>query len=174
MRGRKPVPTAVKKLRGNPGHRALNKQEPKPPEGRPQRPSFLTKDAKKAWKTLVPILEEMGVLSTADGNALAGMCQCYSRWKQAEAEIDLRGITVQEPITGRDDSGDTIILGYKIKKNPACNISKEMLQQFRSFATLFGLDPSSRSRLRVGDKKDEVDPIQALLNQKKNSAAQVQ
>ena len=30
MRGRKPVPTALKKLRGNPGKRPLNDAEPKP------------------------------------------------------------------------------------------------------------------------------------------------
>ena len=30
MRGRKPVPTRLKVIRGNPGKRALNKNEPQP------------------------------------------------------------------------------------------------------------------------------------------------
>ena len=33
MAGRKPKPTAIKELEGNPGKRKLNKKEPKPEKG---------------------------------------------------------------------------------------------------------------------------------------------
>ena len=36
MAGRKPKPTAVKKLEGNPGKRKLNTKEPNPGKGMPE------------------------------------------------------------------------------------------------------------------------------------------
>jgi hypothetical protein len=35
MQGPKPIPTAVKELRGNPGHRPLGDREPQPKVGEP-------------------------------------------------------------------------------------------------------------------------------------------
>lgn len=36
QRGRKPKPTALKELEGNPGKRTLNDKEPKPPKKAPK------------------------------------------------------------------------------------------------------------------------------------------
>ena len=41
MAGRKPKPTAVKKLEGNPGKRKLNTKEPNPGKGMPDCPVWL-------------------------------------------------------------------------------------------------------------------------------------
>jgi hypothetical protein len=48
MQGRKPIPTAVKELRGNPGHRPLGDCEPQPKVGEPPMPSGLSRYAKQA------------------------------------------------------------------------------------------------------------------------------
>jgi hypothetical protein len=45
MRGRKPKPTFLKVLDGNPGKRPLNDQEPRPPQGIPDRPDWLDAEA---------------------------------------------------------------------------------------------------------------------------------
>ncbi|MGF0034338.1 hypothetical protein ACQRBN_15455 [Bariatricus sp. SGI.154] len=42
MAGRKPKPTAVKKLEGNPGKRKLNTKEPVPEKGMPICPEHIT------------------------------------------------------------------------------------------------------------------------------------
>ena len=47
MAGRKPKPTAVKKLEGNPGKRKLNTKEPVPAKGMPDCPEWLLPEAKK-------------------------------------------------------------------------------------------------------------------------------
>ena len=47
IRGRKPKPTALKVLEGNPGHRPLNKKEPMPKGKLPRCPEWLEDDAKK-------------------------------------------------------------------------------------------------------------------------------
>ena len=43
--GRKPKPTAMKELEGNPGKRKLNKKEPMPGKGMPDCPKWLLPDA---------------------------------------------------------------------------------------------------------------------------------
>ena len=66
-RGRKPKPTALKVLEGNPGRRPLNKNEPKPKgKKKLQCPSYFNAEAKKEWRRLSKVLIEMGVLTEFD------------------------------------------------------------------------------------------------------------
>ena len=48
-RGRKPKPTAIKVLEGNPGKRPLNEHEPAPPKANIKCPTWLLPEAKKEW-----------------------------------------------------------------------------------------------------------------------------
>lgn len=50
MAGRKPKPTAVKKLEGNSGKRKLNIKEPVPAKGMPACPDWLMPEVKKKWR----------------------------------------------------------------------------------------------------------------------------
>lgn len=85
MAGRKPKPTAVKKLEGNPGKRKLNTKEPVPGKGMPDCPKWLLPDAREEWKRLSEKLNQMGVLTEIDRSAFAAYCQSYARWKEAQA-----------------------------------------------------------------------------------------
>ena len=96
-RGRKPKPTALKVLEGNPGKRPLNDFEPIPPKGELKCPSWLLPEAKKEWKRLASSLEAMGVLTMADLTAFAGYCQAYARWKEAEEFITQHGSIFKTP-----------------------------------------------------------------------------
>ena len=62
MAGRKPKPTAIKKLEGNPGKRKLNTKEPIPAKGMPNCPEWLMPEAKKEWERLADLMNQMGVL----------------------------------------------------------------------------------------------------------------
>ena len=73
--GRKPKPTAIKALEGNPGKRELNKNEPKPKKKAPACPKWLDDEAKKEWRRLSKQLEELGILTEVDMTAFAGYCQ---------------------------------------------------------------------------------------------------
>ena len=63
MRGRKPKPTALKLLEGNPGKRRINGSEPKPPASRPTCPAHLSPSAKAEWKRLAEALNRIGLLT---------------------------------------------------------------------------------------------------------------
>ena len=97
QRGRKPKPTAVKVLEGNPGKRSLNTGEPKPEKKAPRCPAWLEDEAKKEWKRMAKQLEHLGILTEIDMAAFAGYCQAYARWKEAEEFITQHGTIVKTP-----------------------------------------------------------------------------
>ena len=97
MAGRKPKPTSLKVLEGNPGKRQLNRNEPKPDASVPKCPAWLSREAKREWKRLVPFLEQAGLLTQIDRAAFAGYCQSYADWVDAKAHIAAEGSTFETP-----------------------------------------------------------------------------
>lgn len=155
MKGRKMTPTAMKVLRGNPGKRALPKNEP---QGRrrqrtPSAPSYLGEDAAAEWRRVARTLHEMRVLTEADLQALALYCAAFERWRAAEAEIEKEGLVVPTGTTGRG-----------VKANPAVSISNMAWEQMRKILIEFGMTPSSRARVQALDGGEaEADPFDELL-----------
>ena len=150
QRGRKPKPTALKVLEGNPGGRPLNPNEPKPAKKAPRCPAWLEDEAKKEWKRMGKTLEQMGLLTEMDMAAFAGYCQAYARWKEAEEFITQHGTMVRTPN------------GY-LQQVPQVSIAQTYMKQMGKFATEFGLTPASRSRLIAdagqagpGDEMEEL------------------
>jgi P27 family predicted phage terminase small subunit len=151
QRGRKPKPTAIKEIEGNPGKRKLNKNEPKPEKKAPKCPEWLEKEAKNEWDRLAIPLEEMGILTEVDMAAFAGYCQSYARWREAEMFLSNYGPIVKTPS------------GYW-QQVPQVSVSQTNLKLLLKFATEFGLTPSSRSRIIAGnDVPDTDDPMKWIL-----------
>jgi len=149
-RGRKPKPTAIKVLEGNPGKRTLNEHEPKPEKKAPRCPSWLDQEAKKEWRRMAKQLEDLGILTEVDMAAFAGYCQAYARWKEAEEFITKHGTIVKTPS------------GYW-QQVPQVSIAQTYLKIMTRFCEQFGLTPSARSRI-VADKGNEAeDPLEFML-----------
>ena len=149
-RGRKPKPTALKLLEGNPGKRVLNMNEPKP-AGIPICPDWLEDEAKAEWERTGKILEEMGMLTETDMVAFAGYCQAYARWREAEEFLSQHGSIVRTPN------------GY-LQQVPQVSIAQTNLKIVLKFCEQFGLTPSSRSRITANDSKAETnDEMEKLL-----------
>ena len=144
MRGPKPTPTALRLLRGNPGKRPLNAQEPQPLAATPDCPEHLDAAAALEWVRIVPELETLGLLTLIDRAALAAYCQAYSRWQAAEAIIATEGLTTLNLKTGC------------VRAHPAVSIAKESMRLVREFMSEFGLSPASRTRLKVEPKQKGV------------------
>lgn len=154
--GRKPTPTNLKVLRGNPGKRPLNKDEPKPPPIAPKCPSHLDKEAKKEWRRIAPELEKLGLLTRIDMAALAAYCQAYGRWIEAESMIRKHGMLVKTPN------------GFPVM-SPFLTIVNKALDQMKSYLVEFGLSPSSRSRINLPGGEKEVDPFEEFLSRGKKA-----
>lgn len=150
-KGRKPKPTALKVLEGNPGKRPLNDKEPKPEKKAPRCPSWLEPEAKKEWKRMAKTLESIGVLTKVDMTAFAGYCQAYARWKEAEEFLSKHGTIFKTPS------------GY-IQQVPQVSIAQTYLKVMKDFCSEFGLTPASRTRIQVNTEKTEVDdPMEMML-----------
>ncbi|HEY2361188.1 MAG TPA: phage terminase small subunit P27 family [Candidatus Angelobacter sp.] len=150
----------MKALTGNPGHRPLNEDEPAPPEGVPDMPAGLSAAAQEEWHRIIPILQGMRVLTIAYSAAVAGYCQAYARWFEAEADIVAHGSIIEEPIIRRRRGEDDEIAGHKRKKNPAVAISNESMKIMRVFLSDLGLSPASLQKVsRNEEQEQELDDI---------------
>lgn len=150
--GRKPTPTNLKILYGNPGKRPLNQNEPKPKPVAPTPPKHLNNIAKKEWKRVAKELEPLGLLTTIDMAALAAYCMAYSRWVEAEDMIRQHGMLVKSPN------------GYPMQ-SPYLAIANKALDQMKGFLTEFGMTPASRSRISVEDNsKKNSSKLSGLLS----------
>lgn len=74
-RGPKPAPTAEKRKRGNPGHRALNEQEPVLPAADLTPPEHLGEAGLKEWNRLGQMLTDAGVLTAGDMRCFETYCR---------------------------------------------------------------------------------------------------
>ena len=151
QRGRKPKPSALKELEGNPGKREINTNEPHPVKKAPPCPKWLEPDAKKEWRRLAKQMEQLGILTEVDMSAFAGYCQAYARWKEPEEFITQHGTIVKTPS------------GYW-QQVPQVSIAQTYLKIMNKFCEQFGLTPSARSRI-VTDNVDskESDEMELLL-----------
>ncbi|HFN1288204.1 TPA: phage terminase small subunit P27 family [Klebsiella pneumoniae] len=147
--GRRPKPTARKELAGNPGKRALNKEEPvftsingvAPPDWFAEEELPL---ASIMWELTTKELCGQGLLCVTDLAVLERWCVAYEFWRRAVKNIAVDGLS----ITGA--------MGGKIK-NPELTAKKEQESEMSSTGSMLGLDPSSRQRLvgLAGKKKNE-------------------
>lgn len=154
VRGRKPKPTAIKKLEGNPGKRELNTREPKPPEGLPTCPVWLMPEAKREWRRLAKSMFQAGVLTEWDRAAFALYCQAYARCKEAEQFLDEHGTVFKTQ-------------SEYIQQLPQVSIAQTYSKLMSKLAAEFGLTPAARSRIIASGiepvkgkgVKDEMDEL---------------
>ena len=76
-------PTALALVLGNPGKRALPKNEPKPDVSSPKPPEYLPKIAKAEWRRVCPLLAAIGLMSSIDVHILAAYCACVADEQEA-------------------------------------------------------------------------------------------
>jgi P27 family predicted phage terminase small subunit len=122
MRGRKP------KLDG----RAVRL----PGNALPRCPPHLDDVARAEWRRLAKPMYDAGVLTIADRAALAGYCQAYARWVEAEEKLRQGPMLLKTPS------------GY-VQQSPWLAISPTSSRRsWDRYMAELGLTPVSRTRLR--------------------------
>ncbi len=149
--GRKPSPTSLKLLHGNPGRRPLNDNEPRPAPRLPSAPSHLSPEAKKEWRRSGRMLLQLGVMTEADRTALALYCQAYGRWVEAEDALRRYGFMVKSPS------------GFPMQ-SPYLAVANKAMEQLRSLLSEFGLTPASRTKVQVWEPEED-DEFMRLFRQ---------
>lgn len=136
MRGRKPKPTKLKKLAGNPGKRPLNQHEARVAPEIPTCPSHLLGEARREWKRITVELYSAGLMTLIDRAAIAGYCQAWARWVRAEKQLTKGG----EVVTGVNGT---------LKLSPWHTVAKNAKEEMRKLLIEFGMSPASRSRVEA-------------------------
>ena len=144
MRGRKPKPSALKELEGNPGKRAVNKKEPKPEAGIPDCPDHLEGAARTEWNRITRQLKELGMISKIDRAALAICCTAWADYVKACNKLKKEGEVIISENGG-------------LYQNPWVAIKKRSMDQVLKFYAEFGMTPSSRSRVKVETPGEEEE-----------------
>ncbi|HHQ6553280.1 TPA: phage terminase small subunit P27 family [Serratia fonticola] len=150
MAGRRPKPTHLKVVTGNPGKRKLNDKEPQPAREIPSPPSHLTDWGKTAWGRMTVLLDGMGILTVADTFALERLCDLYAEILQLRQIVDTEGRTY----IAKTKMGD-----FLIKAHPAVAMLADADRRFKSYLVEFGLTPAARSKVKVNGGEKEEDPL---------------
>ncbi len=142
MKGRKPKPTALKLLAGNPGHN-VPKHEAKPARGIPKPPAHLAGAALTGWMGFGPWLCKSGLLTMLDAAALEQLCENYGELLELRDDIRLNG---------RFTAGD----GGKMQRTrPQHYALQDAERRFRAMLCEFGMTPSSRARATATPQDDD-------------------
>lgn len=153
MAGRKPTPTHLKIVRGNPGKRKIDGREPRPRSGVPRCPLHLSDSARKAWARIAPELKQMGVLTLADGTAFELLVDAYAEYRAARDVVEAEGPTYDAPTQ----------TGIIVRARPEVAIAGDAWRRVKAMMAEFGLTPSSRTKVR-GEGEPKQDPFEEFLS----------
>jgi len=149
QRGPKPLPSNVHRLRGNASKKSAGEllDEVRPPIEIPDCPGHLLPDARREWKRITPLLEDLGLIAKVDMAALAVYCQAYGRWRQVEKKI--------RELNHADPKGEAGLIGYTPsgyqQMSVWLQISNRAVETLHKFLCEFGMSPSARSRVTPSD-----------------------
>jgi len=152
--GRKPTPTALKLVKGNPGKRPMNAKEARPDLSRPAPPTFLSDDAKVEWGRVIDTLYQVGLMTELDRAVLAAYCQAYGRWAQAERAL--------AKMAERDPVNYALMIKTSNNnpiQNPLVGAANKAAADMVRYASEFGMSPAARARVNAAEngEKDPVD-----------------
>jgi len=120
--------------------------------GTPFCPAWLDIMAKREWRRIAPVLKKLGLLTVIDRTALAGYCQSYARWREAEMLISKINLLYSKQ--------DKIV-----KKSHFVREAQRYLEICKSMCVEFGMTPSSRGRMLLpNENKKEKDDFEKLLD----------
>lgn len=167
-------PTSLRALEGGRSHSLPDPDtvhEPKPSPKAPPIPAELDADAKRTWRRLEKTLEPLGLLTQADGEKFAVLCQMRSRlkfiWKeinrlprrkrQIETTLaELRSLEKTDDVKANITNSllqlqDLVGYGSYLWKE-----ERKYAELLRKYASDFGMSPRDRVGLSiVGSDEDD-------------------
>lgn len=164
MRGRKPKPVETHERNGNPSRldlksrllisKKINRERPSPPD-------HLDKTAREHWEKIVPDLEAMGTLAKIDAGSLEALCQAYSNMTRAAKDLKKLDSLFYKTPNG------------SLQQIPQIGIFNKSASLYKSYASEFGLTPSSRTRVDMPDGDTTGDKMGEILDAADKAALQI-
>ncbi|MBU6995870.1 phage terminase small subunit P27 family [Ferrovum myxofaciens] len=148
MPGRKPLPTAIKKIKGTLQKCRTNRNEPRPTGVLCDPPEYMADSAKEAWHYAVTN-SPPGLLSALDGAVLERWANCSGMYREALAKINRSGVS---GMLMKTPSGF-------LRRSPLMDVIRDLALEMKGYESELGFTPASRSRVTMGTPAvDEHDP----------------
>lgn len=146
MAGRKPLPTAIKKLKGTLQKCRTSPNEPQPQGDLVEPPEYMTDGAKLAWRYAVESAPEH-LLKRLDMSVLEVWSCAADLYRKAQIGLNKTGLLMKSP-----NAGVPI-------QSPFLAIANKQAQIMTKAAVEMGFTPASRSRISIpGESPKDNDP----------------
>ncbi|WP_052301643.1 phage terminase small subunit P27 family [Planctopirus limnophila] len=136
-RGRIPKPKQLNDLKVDTHKRRRHQAEPVPLKDHTTCPEHLNDVARDKWTEITTLLDQMGLLSSADSDALELYCAAYSRYRKVEEMVKNFGEAIISPVNK-----------YPMI-SPYSTVMNKNLETCRRLLIEFGLTPAARSRCAI-------------------------
>ncbi|MFE9337754.1 phage terminase small subunit P27 family [Streptomyces sp. NPDC007063] len=151
-RGPAKKPTNLAVLHGDRKDR-VNTTEPKPSVLDVSPPDWLDDAAHSVWERIAPDLETKGVLTAWDTEAFACWCDAVVRRRRAAEHLRREGEVTEQPVFNKNGEET----GRRVAKNPWTLVLNEADAQVQRYGARFGLTPSDRADLHIGEAGSDPD-----------------
>lgn len=136
MRGRKPKPTWLKVVAGNPGRRPLNEDEPIPVGDLADAPDWMTDTQKAGWRYAIEHAP-LGLLKRLDRSVLAVWVVAEDLHRDAAEKVARYGSVIKMPGTGVPVA------------SPYVGVLNKQATIMMKAASEMGFTPVARSRVKA-------------------------
>ena len=158
MKGRKPLPTEVKRARGTlqPCRTRTDEMRPELVRDMPEPPEYLDEYGRAEWERILPELKASGVLARLDLSIIAMYCNEIATYIECQQQMKKAATRV---MVIKDDSG-------KVKyaqQLPYQKIANDALEKAVKIAAEFGFTPAARTRIGVGGTEKPKSAIFDLM-----------
>ena len=148
MAGRKPLPIAVKKIKGTLQRCRLNSHEPRPQGSLGEPPEYMSDIAKEAWTYAVENAPP-GLLSSLDASVLERWANCAGLYREALGKINRAGVA---GMIIKTPSGI-------LRRSPLMDVIRDLASEMKGYESEMGFTPASRSKVQVRQESaDKNDP----------------
>ena len=128
MPGRKPLPTAIKRMKGTLQPCRANRHEPRPRTTLGTSPEYMSESAKEAWQYAITNAPP-GLLSALDGAVLERWANCSGMYREALTKINgagVFGMLIKTP------SGI-------LRRSPLMDVIRDLALEMKGYETEMGL-----------------------------------
>ena len=159
-RGPLPKPVALKLLEGNPGKRSLDLSDRVNPRVQiPSIPKHFGPEARKEWKRITPLLEELGLISGLDRTALALYCQAAGTLAELETAFNGKVDRLVEAgkeahVTYADavyEASHAVTPSGYAQQSVIVQLIRSHREQVNRYLMHFGLSPAARGRVQASN-----------------------
>jgi P27 family predicted phage terminase small subunit len=123
----------------------------------PRMPSYLSPDAKKEWRRLLPLLMSRSSLTAGDAQSLALHVECFARWVACQKQINREGL--MQVVTVLDKSGQQVT---RTRPHACLKIAMDCERSLRVSLASLGLTPQSREKIIPTKPAEETKPLTGL------------